>query len=55
VEYLLNRGGNWRLKAYNHFNDRNLYIKTATTTQGIGIVFKHDFDDLMQILRRHSH
>ena len=43
IEYLLNRTGNWRLKAYNHFNDRNLYVKTALTTQGLGIVFKHDW------------
>ncbi len=46
VEYLLTRQGNWRLKAYNHFNDRNLYVKTALTTQGLGLVFKHDFDCL---------
>ncbi len=43
VEYLLNRSGRWRLKAYNHFNDRNLYVKTALTTQGLGLVFKHDW------------
>jgi len=48
VEYLLTRRGNWRLKAYNHFNDRNLYVKTALTTQGIGLVFKHDFDSLFK-------
>lgn len=48
VEYLLNRQGNWRLKAYNHFNDRNLYVKTALTTQGLGLVFKHDFDRLFR-------
>ncbi len=48
VEYLLTRQGNWRVKAYNHFNDRNLYVKTALTTQGIGLVFKHDFDNLFQ-------
>jgi len=48
VEYLLTRQGNWRLKAYNHFNDRNLYVKTALTTQGIGLVFKHDFDTLFR-------
>lgn len=47
VEYLLTRQGNWRLKAYNHFNDRNLYVKTALTTQGLGLVFKHDFDCLI--------
>lgn len=44
VEYLLTRQGNWRLKAYNHFNDRNLYTRNALTTQGLGILFKHDFD-----------
>lgn len=48
VEYLLNRAGNWRLKAYNHFNDRNLYVKTALTTQGIGLVFRHDFDHIFR-------
>lgn len=48
VEYLLTRQGNWRVKAYNHFNDRNLYVKTALTTQGIGLVFKHDFDNLFK-------
>ncbi len=47
IEYLLNRKGNWRLKAYNHFNDRNLYVKTALTTQGIGLVFKHDFNNFL--------
>lgn len=48
VEYLLTRKGNWRVKAYNHFNDRNLYVKNALTTQGIGLVFKHDFDNLFK-------
>ncbi len=46
IEYLLTRAGNWRLKAYNHFNDRSLYLKTSMTTQGLGLVFKHDFDRL---------
>ncbi len=44
IEYLLTRRGNWRLKAYNHFNDRNLYMKQALTTQGLGLVYKLDFD-----------
>lgn len=52
VEYLLSRQGNWRLKAYNHFNDRNLYVKTALTTQGLGLVFKHDFDTLFRRKRK---
>lgn len=43
LEYLLTRNGNLRLKAYNHYNDQNYYIKSALTTQGVGILFKRDF------------
>lgn len=46
LEYLLNRKGTIRLKAYNHFNDQNYYVRNAMTTQGVGVVFKHDFDNL---------
>lgn len=45
IEYLLNRGGNFRLKAYNHFNDQNYYLKSALTTQGIGVIYRRDFDN----------
>ena len=38
IEYLINRSGNLRLKAYNRYNDRNYYFKNALTTQGVGIV-----------------
>jgi hypothetical protein len=51
IEYLLNRSGNIRLKAYNRYNDQNYYIRTALTTQGIGIVFKRDFDNLDSFIR----
>ncbi len=44
LEYLLSKDGNLRLKAYNHYNDRNYYIKSALTTQGVGVVFKRDFN-----------
>ena len=44
LEYLLNNKGTFRLKAYNHFNDQNYYLRNALTTQGVGIVWKHDFD-----------
>ena len=48
IEYLLTPSGNWRLKAYNRYNDQNYYLRTATTTQGIGIMFRHDFDNLFR-------
>lgn len=51
VEYLLNRKGTLRLKAYNRYNDRNFYYKTAATTQGVGIVLKHDFDNFLSFLK----
>lgn len=55
LEYLLSASGNLRLKAYNHYNDKNYYIKSALTTQGVGIVFKKDFthfSDLFYRIRR---
>ena len=52
IEYLLNRSGNLRLKAYNHFNDRNYYLRSSLTTQGIGIIYRRDFDNPFTFLRR---
>lgn len=52
IEYLLNRRGNLRLKAYNHFNDQNYYLREALTTQGIGVVFRQDFDNPFSFLKR---
>lgn len=52
IEYLLNPGGSWRLKAYNRYNDQNYYLRSAATTQGVGIVYQKDFDNLFSFLRR---
>lgn len=52
IEYLLTKNGSIRLKAYNRYNDQNYYIKSALTTQGIGVVFKHDFDRLFDFLKK---
>ena len=43
AEWLLTRSGDVRLKAYNETNDR-YYTKTNLTTQGVGIVYKKDFE-----------
>jgi len=51
IEYLLNKRGTWRLKAYNRYNDRNFYVRTAQTTQGVGIMFRRDFDKMFNFLR----
>ncbi len=51
IRYLLNRAGTLQLKAYNRYNDQNYYLKSATTTQGVGIVFKRDFDNILSFIR----
>ncbi len=51
IEYLLNRSGSWRLKAYNRYNDQNYYLRTAQTTQGVGIMYRRDFDRMFGFLR----
>ena len=52
LEYLLSKNGNLRLKAYNHFNDQNYYLREALTTQGIGVIFRKDFDNLFNFLKK---
>lgn len=52
IEYLLNKRGSWRLKAYNRYNDQNYYLRTAQTTQGVGIMFRKDFDNLFSFLKK---
>lgn len=52
VEYLLNPAGTWRVKAYNHFNEK-FYYKSADNnsieTQGVGIMYKKDFDSFGEV------
>ena len=43
VEYLLSESGKLRLKAYNHTVDR-YRLTTAKTTQGVGVLYKEDFE-----------
>lgn len=52
LEYLLSRDGKLRLKAYNHFNDASYYLRSALTTQGIGIVYRKDFNDPFNFIKR---
>lgn len=49
AEWLVNRSGDIRLKAYNETNDR-YYTKANLTTQGIGIIFKKDFNKWNELL-----
>ena len=43
VEYLLTENGKFRAKAYTHTVDK-YSLRQANTVQGVGFVFKHDFN-----------
>lgn len=45
IEYLLNNAGTWRVKAYNHYNEKFYYTGKTSQTQGVGIIYKKDFDN----------
>lgn len=50
VVWLLTRNGDFRIRAYNQTNDR-YFTKSTLTTQGVGFMYKKDFnkwDDLFQ-------
>ena len=46
VQWLLNKNGNVSLKAYSKTNDR-YFSKTTLTTQGAGLLLRHDFNSWM--------
>lgn len=48
ARYLLNSRGTIQLKAYNESNDR-YFTKSTLTTQGGGIVFKRDFNNIKEL------
>lgn len=49
AEWLLTRAGDIRLKAYNETNDQ-YYTRSNLTTQGIGVVYRKDFDTWKNLL-----
>lgn len=55
IEYLLNNSGTWRIKAYNHYNEKYYYTslrsEKSTQTQGFGIVYKKDFDGIGNLFK----
>lgn len=57
IEVLLNRIGTWRLKAYNHYNEKYYYVgaggsSNGVQTQGVGILYKRDFDHIRELFTR---
>jgi hypothetical protein len=52
IEYLLNNSGTWRIKAYNHYNEKFYYTGTSVQTQGVGIMYKKDFDKIEELFAK---
>ncbi len=53
VEYKLNKSGKLRAKAYTHSAD-NFFINasgTAKTTQGLGLMYREDYDSFSEVIR----
>jgi hypothetical protein len=49
IEYKLNKSGKLRTKGLNRSN--NSYFKQAPNTQGIGLVYREDFDTFSGLLK----
>lgn len=49
LEYKLTRSGKIRIKGFNRSN--NSYFKQSPNTQGVGIIYREDFDTLGELMR----
>ena len=49
LEYKLTKSGDIRLKGFNHYNYRNYYSINPEMTQGIGILFRKDFNHWLNL------
>ena len=52
LEYKLTKIGDIRLKGFNRYNYRNFYSITPEMTQGIGILFRKDFNRFWDLFRK---
>jgi hypothetical protein len=52
LEYKLTKSGDIRLKGFNHYNFRNYYSITPEMTQGLGILFRKDFNHLLDFFKK---
>lgn len=50
-EYLLNESGKLRFKAYNHTVDRYYYQGTSKLSQGVGFIYKEDFNSMDDLFK----
>ena len=49
IEYKLNKSGKFRTKGFNRSN--NSYFKQSPNTQGLGVVYREEFDTFSGLLK----
>lgn len=54
IQYLLNESGKLRFKGFNHTIDR-YQLRTATQTQGVGFIYKEDFNSFAELVNYYWH
>lgn len=52
IEYIINPARTFRAKVYSHYNERDYSINNALTTQGVGLIYRRDFDTFWEIWQR---
>ncbi len=52
LEYKLTRSGEVRLKFYNHYDDRFYILRQPRSIQGLGIMFKKDFNQIGELFSK---
>jgi len=52
VEYQITKDGRFRIKAFNRTNDISFLEDNAPYTQGVGIFYRKEFDNLKDLFRR---
>ena len=52
LDVKITENGKFRFKAYNRYNHDQLY-KTSPYTQGIGFIYREDFNNLSELRRRY--
>ena len=54
VEYKLTPDGRFRVKAFNRSNDLSLFNDYAPYTQGVGVFYRKDFNNLGELFRKEN-
>ncbi|MCQ2207692.1 MAG: translocation/assembly module TamB, partial [Paludibacteraceae bacterium] len=55
IEYKLNPSGKFRTKAFNRYDNSYFRQNSNGTTQGVGLIYREDFDTYSEWMNRYWH